>query len=345
MYALGRAMALASGKQIMGETVHHRVNSWVMNLEDPLEEIERRVASMMLRHRLTREDLDGRLYLNSGRDRRLMIAQPSEYGDIIYPDKSACIDAMLAASIGHIVIDPFVKSHGLEENSNPHMDAAATAWAEIGHATGAAIDLIHHTRKGTVVDVDAARGGKALTDASRVAQTMSSMLPEEAEKLGVKDVDRWRYVRLDDAKANMAPKTSGARWFVLERVNLGNSTDSYPNGDNVAAIAPWEPPTPFEGLTWPMISALLGRLEAGPEEGEMYATTKRGRSNDRWAGHVFDGISDKTDGQRQEIINRWLREEVIYEAEYRSPKTRKNAMGIVVNTQKVLEMKRDLEGF
>lgn len=334
IYALGRGMALASGKPIFGEAVHHRVNSWVMNLEDPLEETERRVAAMMIRHGLTRDDLEGRLFLNSGRDRRLTIATPSDYGEIIYPDKDACIDAMLAAKIGHIVVDPFVKSHGLEENSNPHMDAAATAWAEIGQVTGAAIDLIHHTRKGAPADIEAARGGKALTDAARVGQVMCAMTPEEAAELGIPEASRWQHVRLEDAKVNMSPRAATARWFRMEMVPLHNHTPEYPHGDNVAALAAWEPPNVWQSMPSDKINEALDRIDGGLPSGALYSASRRGRENTRWAGHVLVTMFGITEGQAAVVIAQWVKNGVLVEATFRDPEQRKDKTGVRVDDEK-----------
>src|SRR5581483_7458080 len=99
------------------------------------------------------------------------------------------IAAARSAGIGALVIDPFVKSHRLDENSNMHMDAAATAWAEVADATG---------------------------DAARAAFLLGVMTAEEAQNLAVPERERWRHVRLDDAKANLAPRAETARWFRLE---------------------------------------------------------------------------------------------------------------------------------
>ena len=118
------------------------------------------------------DEVEGRLFLHSGRDRPVTIAagERDRRVSIAYPDKEALILAAREENISLIVVDPFIRSHRLEENSNPHMDAAAAAWAEVADATGAAVLLIHHTRKGPVQgDVEASRGGKALTDAARVA--------------------------------------------------------------------------------------------------------------------------------------------------------------------------------
>lgn len=335
MLALGRAICLASGRGFLGDHVHHRVNSWVLNLEDPLEELERRVAAMMLRHDVRRDELDGRLFLNSGRDRPLTIATVADWGEIHYPDRDAVVVAARAAQIGHIVVDPFIKSHGLEENSNPHMDAAATAWAQIGQETGAAIDLIHHTRKanGQAVDVDSARGGKALTDASRVSQTLSVMSPEEAEELGIAPADRWRHVRLDDAKANMAPRAATARWFVLDMIALHNGTDDYPNGDNVAAIAPWTPPNVLAGASARELNVCLDAIAQGPAPDVLFTAGKRGGSA-RWVGSVLMDRLGISEQQARPIISAWLRSGLLFEDEYKHPEYRRAARGVRVDDSK-----------
>lgn len=334
LYSVGVAMALASGKPILGEHVHHRVNTWCMNLEDPMDEINRRVAAMMIRHDLTRDDLDGRLFLHSGRDRRLVLAEKSSDGyDIIYPDKDGVIDAAQSQQIGAIFIDPFVKSHHLEENSNPDMDAAATAWAEVGDATGAAIFLVHHTRKGAVSDIDAARGGKALTDAARVGMTMATMSPEEAAELGIPDTERWQHVRVDDAKVNMAPKASRAQWFKLETQELGNGNDEYRHGDRVAAIAPWEPPNPVASAPISDLNIILDQIAAGPSPGILYSPSKRGGSA-RWCGTVAMEVLELTEGQANALVRQWLRSGLLTETKYRHEGLRRDVPGVLVDNAK-----------
>src|SRR6202008_3250968 len=106
--------------------------------------------------------------------------------------------------IGLLVVDPFVKSHRLDENSNDQMDEAATAWAEVAEATGAAVLLVHHVRKGAQAgEIEGARGAKALIDAARSAFLLAPMSAEDAELLSVPVAERWRYIRLDDGQANL----------------------------------------------------------------------------------------------------------------------------------------------
>ena len=329
--ALAQALALATGEPFLGERVHHSVPVWVLNLEDPLEELNRRLAALMIHHAIPPARVAGRLFLHSGRSRRVtMAAVGPDGGTIIHPDKSALTDAVRARSIGLVVVDPFVKSHRLEENSNPHMDAAATAWAELAEETGAAVLLVHHVRKGAAEDIDAARGGKALTDAARAGRLLAPMSEAEAERLGVAPAERWRHVRLDDAKANMAPRAERALWFRLETVNLGNASTDYPHGDNVAAIAPWQPATVWALLSPEACNQVLDLIAAGPGAGELYAGHRRGRANERWAGRVLVERHGLTEAQAAEVIAAWLRSGLLVETTYRDTVQRKTRTGVAV---------------
>ena len=315
------------------------MNAWVLNLEDPMDELDRRVAALMIRHRIPPEEVAGRLFLHSGRARRVTMATEGPSGRIVHPDKPGLIAAARAASIGLITIDPFVKSHGLDENANREMDAAATAWAEVAEETGAAVQLVHHVRKppaGTtaVADIDAARGAKALTDAARVGLVMSAMSEEEAAALNVPATERWRHVRLDDAKANMAPRAERARWFRLESIALHNATGAYPHGDNVAALAPWSPPSPFAGLGPEQCNDALDRIAAGPAEGVLFAARRGGLGTARWAGRVLMDGFGVAESQAAAVIAAWLKSGLLEEAEYRDPGQRKTRLGVRVNDEK-----------
>lgn len=341
--ALGQAVALATGRPILGETVHHSVPVWVMDLEDPAEELNRRLAACLRLHALDEGAVRGRLYLHSGRERRVTIAALGEGSAIAYPDRDAVAEAALRRGIGLIVVDPFVKSHGLDENSNPHMDAAATAWAEVAERTGAAVLLVHHVRKlgGGPLDVEAARGAKALTDAARSAAVLSRMTEEEGERLGISPPDRWRFVRLDDAKANLAPLPEQARWFRLTGVPLGNATPLYPAGDAVVAVAPWTPPSPFAGLSAADANRALDVIAAGPAPGLLYTAHRRGAENsDRWAGRVLEGFG-LAEGVAGRVIAQWLKSGLLRETAYRDPAQRRERRGLIVVDAKRPTMGRE----
>lgn len=348
--AMAQAVAVATGRSFLGEKVHHSVPAWVLNLEDPLDELDRRLAALLLLHAIPREAVRERLFLHSGRERRVCMARPVEGGSVAYPDQAAVIAEAHARGVGLIVVDPFVKSHGLDENSNAHMDAAATAWAEVAEATGAAILLVHHVRKGVAAhpaDIEGARGGKALTDAARSAAMLAPMTQVEADELGVSAGERWRHVRLDDAKANMAPRSAGARWFRLETVRLGNGTPAYPHGDQVAAIARWRPATVWQGLSPEGCNRALDAIARGPggpssglspglgggasaSGGGLFSATRAGRANGRWAGAVLVERLGLSEGQAAAVIAAWLREGVLQQVEYRCDVQRKTRLGVRV---------------
>ncbi len=325
IYAMTVAVSCTMGQTLLGEHVFARVNAAVLNLEDPLDELDRRLAAIMICHHIDETDVMGRLFMHSGEDRPVTMASKSEDGfTIVYPDEAALIEQIRKHDIGVIVVDPFAESHTLEENSNPDMVKAAAAWRRVARATNCAIFLIHHVRKGAVADIDSARGAKGLTDSARVGLLMSPMTEDEAKELCVPKEDRWQYVRLDNAKANMAPRASKATWLRLEQVQLHNGTQDYPSGDTVAALATWDPPKVWEELTVEQCNQALDQISDGPGAGVRYAPTRRGRDNDRWAGSVLVKMFDLTEQQADRIVGTWLQTGLLVRDTYRDPTQRKD---------------------
>ncbi len=122
--------------------MHHSGLAWVLHREDPIDELQCRVSALMRLHGVPRAALEGRLFLHSGRTRRVTMGALDAPGGLDHKDPTALIAACRQHGIGLLVVDPFVKSHRLDENSNDQMDEAATAWAEVAEATGAAILLL-----------------------------------------------------------------------------------------------------------------------------------------------------------------------------------------------------------
>ena len=67
---------------------------------------------------------------------------------IANPAVGEVIEEMKAREIGVLQVDPFIKTHSLDENSNPEVDYVCTLFADIAKATRGSIDLVHHVRKG-----------------------------------------------------------------------------------------------------------------------------------------------------------------------------------------------------
>lgn len=331
-YAMGAVLSLVTGKSLLGEHVFSQVRGAIFNLEDPMEELNRRIAALMIRYNINKLQVEGHLYLDDGEGRGLTIASFDEKDGytIVHPDESALIKEITEKNIGVIVCDPFAESHTLEENSNPQMVKAAAAWRRVARATGCAVLLVHHVRKGDATGIDAARGAKALTDSARVGLLMCTMSVEDGKAFKIADDDRWQYVRLDDAKRNMAPAAK-AKWFRLEQVELGNPTEDYPSGDKVAAIVPWEPPCITQ--TNADLNRALDVIRDGPELDVLYTATRRGNSS-RWAGQVLCDLLDMPDKQAASLVTAWLKSGLLWEDEYEHPKWRRIIKGVRVNEAK-----------
>lgn len=330
-YAMVVAAALASGRKLMGEHIFAQVRTAILNLEDPLEELDRRLAAITIRHKIDPEELRGKLFLHSGEDRPVTMAALGDDGfTVVHPDEEALTAEILANEIGLLEVDPFAESHTLEENSNPQMIQAAAAWRRIARATNCAVLLVHHVRKGAVLDIDSARGAKGLTDSARVGLLLSSMGSDDGETLGIPAEQRSQYVRLDDAKTNMAPKATKARWFKLEREELHNFTPEYPSGDRVATMVPWEPPSVWTDTTAFDLNAALTEIDAGPEPGSFFRRTRNGGGS-RWAGRVLVQMFGVNDAQAGQMISTWLRNGVLREEDYYDKSQRKSTAGLRVN--------------
>jgi hypothetical protein len=331
--AMAIVLELVTHRKLLGNHVFSQVNGAIFNLEDPMEELERRTAALMIHHSIGRHELEGRLFLHDGEGRGLKLASLDSDGfTVAYPDEQGLIEQITQHNIGVVVCDPFAESHSLEENSNPHMVKAAAAWRRVARATGCAVLLVHHVRKGDATSIDAARGAKALTDSARVGLLLTTMTAAEADGFGIPVDDRHQYVRLDDVKRNMAP-AGRAAWFQLAQVALGNSSPGYPNGDNVAAIAAWQPPNVWQDTSVPDLNTALDRIDAGMNGGHRYTDSRRGGAT-RWAGHILVELFGVTDKQATDMLTAWLKSGVLYREDYRDKQEGKDRIGLCVNPLK-----------
>lgn len=250
---LAEAVAMVTGKTLFGGDKPVRpLRVWMHCAEDPQDEQMRRLSATMTHYSLTDADLGGRLYLTSGRDLPLCLARMGRDGPEIVPgivDK--LVDVIRAANVDVWVLDPLGATHTLPENDNAGINALLAALREIADRTGVAIILVHHTSKVAASDMgsagaNAARGASALVDGARVVRQLGRMSDKEANPFGIADGDRFKYVRVENGKANLAP-AANAVWRELISVSLGNRTPEYPDGDTVGVAAEWTPPGPVTG--------------------------------------------------------------------------------------------------
>ncbi|GIX14665.1 MAG: hypothetical protein KatS3mg118_2624 [Paracoccaceae bacterium] len=72
------------------------------------------------------------------------------------------------------------------------------------------------------------------------------MTPKEAANFGVPEECRRYFLRIEDAKVNLAP-AGAARWFRMVGMPLDNGAGYWPTGDYVGVAEAWTPPTAQTG--------------------------------------------------------------------------------------------------
>ena len=171
-----------------------------------------------------------------------------------------------------------------------------------------AIDVPHHTTKGAADpgNADRGRGASATINAARLAYTLSTMSPDEAERFNISEEDRRAYVRLDRAKLNVARTTGPATWFKLIGVRLDNGDETYPAGDEVQTVEPWSPPSTWADLSIETINVILDQFSLGLPDGQRFSNAPAaGDERAAWR-LVQSNCPDKSEGQCREIVHTWL---------------------------------------
>lgn len=298
-------IAMACGRTLLGNRPHGRLKVWAWNGEDPSDEMERRVVAACLRLGVDRSEIEGRLYLDSGRDMLIKVASLGRAGPEV--DRSvvdALVNAIAERNIDVLMIDPLVAIHGVAENDNGAMDLVVKSLAQIAHRANCAIEVVHHTRKlnGAESDMDAARGGSAIAGAVRSARALNVMSPEAASGFGISEGDRRSYVRVDDVKANLASQSS-AHWFRLVGEPLGNHRGDRPE-DWVAVAEAWSPPDATAGIGLQELAAVQDAIHEKCLRENVQANS--------WVGHEIGrvlSLNSHKDPERQTIkklLRQWL---------------------------------------
>lgn len=228
------AVAIASGKPLSGFAIIDPGAVWIYNTEDPGEEIERRLAAIAIHHGVTKEELM-KVHYSSGREESFIVAKSSRDGVVLNMELlQNVIDHINAHKIKLLLLDPFVRTHDVDENSNAQMDKVLWAFGLISGKTGCAIGVVHHTRKlganDKVNHAEESRGASAFINAARIAHTLYGMTDDEATEFGVTEERRGWYMRLGSAKANLHAPAESATWY--ERISI-----TLDNMDSVGTVA------------------------------------------------------------------------------------------------------------
>jgi hypothetical protein len=314
--ALAESIAIATGVPILGETIHEQnLRCAYVNLEDPLEELQRKVAAATLHYGDTIDPavLEDRLFLN-GAETPLCVATETKNGTkIVEPVYDRLADRILKYGISKITIDPFISSHQVPENDTNSIDMVAKRWAQLGRETNSSIELVHHMRKGQrnqESTVEDARGAKALTDAARIVRLLQRISEKDAKDMCLEH--HWLYFRVDDGKANLAPPNRAAIWRKIENVALGNAMHGRQQ-DFVGVVTPYDMANIGDGLSMADVNKALDAIEDGDWQTDVRAGPKQ--DGTLWVGRaIAEALKLEIPKDRETIktyLDTWFRRKYI----------------------------------
>jgi hypothetical protein len=300
----------------------------VISLEDNKDEANRRIAAAMIFHQISPKQVRGRLFVATPKGKKLfqMTDGMIDAGEL----KAWLDDAIDALRPDIVLLDPFIKTHALTENDNAMMDIVCDHLAAVADDRNIAVDIPHHSRKGSATpgDADRGRGASSTKNAARINDTLTPMSEDEARQFGIPPHERTSYIRFDSAKYNLC-RARQAKWFRLVDVALGNSSETYPRGDHVQTVQVWHPPSLWEGADSPTLNRILDRIDAGLPNGSRYSQAPAATGRAAWKV-VADEIPSKTEEQAREIINLWFKNGLLVAEDYPDPAARRSLKGLRV---------------
>jgi AAA domain len=238
---VAEAIAMCTGIPLLGVAPVETVNVWLFNGEDSSTDLKRKIAAVCQFYRIDMRELQGSLFLGSGRERKIQLAKGRD-AVINQADCDYVAQTISTRRIGAMVIDPFVTIHSVPENDNPAIEVVAEALAHIATSTNCAIDIVHHTRKvgdGVKVTADDARGAGALFAKSRSARTLNRLSLGQAVAAGVRARD---YFYVTYEKFNLRRPNDAPDWRRFESVTIAN-------GESVGVVTKAEKPDVLATVT------------------------------------------------------------------------------------------------
>jgi RecA-family ATPase len=242
---LVEGLAMATGRNLLGEQPTERLKVWYHNAEEPKEEIERRVLAICQHFNIPQEELVGWFFPTSGTEVPLKVAHGYSELKVDGPLIEQINSKIIEHEIDVMIVDPLIRMHGVPEGDNGKMDAVMQIFTRIADVHHCCVAVSHHTRKlasGTSeYGIDDSRGATAIGDAVRSARVLNQMSKEEAEKFAIDEEERLDYFKVAFGKVNNARKGKEI-WRRFVSVTLPDDADGLDDGDEVGVLVEWVQP-------------------------------------------------------------------------------------------------------
>jgi hypothetical protein len=300
-------LCVAANRPLLGEPVHETCKVWILNLEDDRNEMLLRLAAAMRQYGVKHEEIKDRLYLDAEDTIEVVMAVEGR-------DGLAQNDALLAymiqkvkdLGIGLVILDPFVSSHLVNENSNSSIQAVTAMFRKLARETGCGVHIVHHVRKGNGDDstIDSVRGAGSLIGAARSARVINRLSEKEALRLGVPDAEATSVFRVDNGKANLAPPADRAVYRRMIGVELAN-------GEWIGVAVSYSLPDPFDGIT----AKDARRVQQAVGEAAEGEPARANPQAKQWVGHIVAevlGLDPEEDKARiKSLVKTWIDTDVL----------------------------------
>ncbi|WP_091738905.1 AAA family ATPase [Phenylobacterium immobile] len=215
--------------------------AWLFNGEEPRDELSRRYLAACIEMGVGEAEAARRVAYNSGLDERLTLVRiDARSGEIQRsPDVDLIKRRIVEGGFTLFIVDPLIEIHGVKEDTEG-FHAVGAVLREIANDCNCAVLFLHHTPKAAnsdtaAGDMNAMRGGGPIIGVARFIATMFSMTSKDAQDYGIPARERVRYVRFDDAKANMGLMSAEPHWWQKLGVNIDNADKVRP-ADNIGVL-------------------------------------------------------------------------------------------------------------
>lgn len=325
LLALCEAIDAATGRGILTGRPTDPIKVLYYNAEDDLAVMQSRVAAVLHHWGIPQSEIVGRFHYESGvGSQNPVVLIKGKEPEIVEPAFRCIEDMLRREGITLAVFDPLQDLSRASED-NEVFRALGGRIRALASVTGAAIGLVHHTRKpspGIAQTLDDGRGGSALRGVARFNRLLVPMAESEGAQAGVDDFRN--FFRIGEAESNLAPPSSDRnRWF--EKVG-----ERIANGANIATIRPWAWPDHFAGVTVNdacKVRAAIAARDPAPRE--------NAQATD-WAGNVVAEVLGLDLGKKGDkaristMLRTWLQTGVLARENLPIGKNRKSVPCIAI---------------
>lgn len=278
LLGLAEGIDAATGRGFLTGREAPPQNVLYFNAEDDQDVLNARTLAVLQEQGIAQSEIVDRFYPASGvsEDRSLVLIK-GEKNEIQEPAFAFLADFFRRKDITLAIFDP-LQDLSQSPESNEAFRALGARIRRLANETGAAIGMIHHTRKpsaGTQLSLDDGRGGSALRGVARFNRLLAPMTGVEGAQAGVEDFRA--YFRIAEAESNLAPPSSDRnQWFEKVGVEIGNGAP-YPT------IRKWTWPEAFTGVTVNDAFRVRAAIADRADKDEPARANVQAKD---WAGHI-----------------------------------------------------------